>query len=310
MITPEQRQRRQKHLGSSDMPVIMGLYPYSTTPNDVYWSKVSPLPADDGEDYLTIGNYMEKVLIRFAADELGQEVLHEKEEDLYHVGANPLFAANLDGLLADRSAAVECKYCNAEYAQGYGDEGSDQVPDHVLIQCQHQMYCAGLDRVYVAVAMAGYSLSLRLFHVDRDPEIIQMIVDFGSEWWKEHVEAQVPPEEVTPMYVLKAKQRVPFRAVDLDASLIALVDQFYALKAQGKDVETQAEHLKARIIDALGDAEIGHLPDGRMLTYQQYSRSGFDKKRFEREHPQLATQYATRSFYRTLYVKTAKKKSA
>ncbi len=306
MITPEQRQRRQKHLGSSDLPIIMGLYPYATTPNDVYWSKVAPLPEDDGPDYLTVGNYMEKVLIQFAADELRQGVI----QDTYHVADNPLFAANLDGLLADRSAAVECKYCNAEFAQGYGDEGSDQVPDHVLIQCQHQMYCAGLNRVYVAVAMAGYSLSLRLFHVDRDPEIIQMIVDFGSKWWEDHVVAQVPPDEVTPMYVLNARKRVPLGAVDLEADLIELIDQFEALKAQGKDTESQAEQLKARIIDALGDAEIGHLPDGRMLTYQQYSRGGFDKKRFEREHPQLATQYATRSFYRTLYVKTAKKKSA
>ena len=184
-ITQAQRLERQQYLGSSDLPIILGISPYSKTANDIYWSKMAPVPEDKGPEYLSTGNYMEGVLIRYAADELGQEIITDPDR-LHFVAtegpAKGLFAANLDGLLADGSAAIECKYCNAEYAEGYGQEGSDEVPDHVLVQVQHQMYCAKLNVVWVAVAMAGYSLTMKLYRVQRDEELIRTIVNFGVKW--------------------------------------------------------------------------------------------------------------------------------
>ena len=312
-ITPAQRVQRQKHLGSSDMPVILGISPYSQTANDIYWSKVAPLAEDDGPEHLSIGNYMEEALIQFAADELGRDVLHEEEKDLYYVAqygpGKGLFAANLDGLMADRSAAVECKYCNAEFAQGYGDEGSDQVPDHVLVQCQHQMYCSGLDTVWVAVAKAGYCLTMNLYRVRRDEQLIETMVEYGVQWWRDHVEAEKPPEDTPPMYVLKAIGRAPDKSISLGPELLPVIEQYEKAKAAGKKSEDEAEKLKAQIIHALGDAEEGLLPNGRTITYHQYSRANFDNKRLERERPEIATQYAGRSTYRTLYVKAAKKRA-
>ncbi|HUV67030.1 MAG TPA: YqaJ viral recombinase family protein [Sedimentisphaerales bacterium] len=308
-ITATQRAQRQRFLGSSDLPVIMGVSPYSRTPADIYWSKVGPLEEESPTEAMQQGNYLEETLIRFAADQLGQEVLHEREEDLYHVAlwgpGKGLFAANLDGLTADRKTNVECKYCNAAYAEGYGDEGTDQIPDHVLVQVQHQLYCANLGDAWVAAALSGYSLNMRMYHVPRDDELIETISTFGAQWWRKHVEAKVPPEggEVPPIGVLKAISRRKGVTVELSDEVLEIVERRELMKAQLKELKELSDGIQRTLISALGDAEIGTLPDGRKITYYQYSRKGFDQKRLLLDHPELSAKYTGKSYYRTLYVK-------
>ena len=313
MITAEQRKQRQKHLGSSDLPVILGVSPYSRTPNDVYWDKVGPLLDDKPTAAMQMGNYLEDVLVQFVRDRLGQDIIITPEQLHFIAKEGPgagVFAANLDGLLPDRSAAVEAKYVNAYYANDYGEEGTDQVPDHVLVQVQHQMYCANLPATYVAVAVSGFSLELRLYRVKRDEELIRSIVECGMMWWNDHVVAQVPPEDTPPMNVLVNMARTPEKSVALDAATAELIDRYDELKAAGKEAETQMKQLQAKILAALGDAEVGLLEDGRSVSYRQASRRGFDAKSLERDHPDVAGNYVTTSHYRTLRIHKASRRSA
>lgn len=308
MITAEQRQQRRRFLGSSDSPVIMGLSPYKSTPTDIFWSKLADVP-DEATESMAVGNWLEGPMIQWAAAELGVEVT-TKPKDLFHVAEHgegaDLFAANHDALILGKPEGIEAKFANGEMAQAYGEPGSDQVAYHVLVQCQHQCYVSELDRVHVALAVPGYwGVERRLYCVPRDDELIRMIVDFGRQWWFDHIEKQTPPDGQTtpPLYVLKALERKAGVQIRLPDEAVNWANQRTALKENMKVLESQVEEIDARLIHALGEAEIGLLGDGRKVTYQQYESNRLDSKRLRQERPEVAQEYMSKSLYRTLYVK-------
>jgi len=248
---------------------------------------------------------LEGALLHWAGRELGCEISHS-ESDLFHVankgpGAE-ILAANLDGLLVGKPEAVECKYANADFAKGYGDEGSDEVPDHVVVQVQHQIYCAELERVWVAAALAGYSLTLRLYQVQRDEELIAMIAEKGRQWWIEHVVAQRPPEgaETPPIEVLKVIRREPDSMIDLVQDAQELAEEMTRIKAEGKDLDERWEGYYARMVELLGEAEAGRLPNGEVVSFKASTSRRLDGKLLRLEHPELAQRYTKVSTSHTL----------
>jgi len=173
-ITEHQRQARRSKLGSSDAPAIVGVSPWLTA-QQVYWSKKVDQP-DTGTASMATGNRMEKPLVEFAEDELGVKAIRNQ----YRVSKGSdggVLAANIDALIAGCPyEAIECKYVGQDSAGDWGQVGTDEVPEHVIVQVQHQMHCANLERVWVAAAVAGYSLDWRLYCVERHDVLIKAIV--------------------------------------------------------------------------------------------------------------------------------------
>lgn len=308
-ITEAQRQARRNYLGSSDTPTIMNLSPFKRTATDIFWSKVEDLPDEGGTASMSVGNWLEGPMIEWAAEELGVEVTTDPE-DLFHVaqsgpGAN-VFAANHDSLIKGESKSIEAKFANGEMAQAYGDPGTDQVADHVIVQIQHQMYVGDLEQVYVALAVPSYyGVDRRLYMVPRDDELIEQIVTFGCEWWTEHVLAKQPPQgnAVPPLYVLKVLQRSAGAQIRMDDAAAALADDDERLKEQIKTLKADREDVRAKLIHGLGEAEIGLLPDGRKVTFKAHESRQFDINRLRAEKPEVAAQYTNKKSSRTLYIR-------
>jgi len=308
-ITEAQRQARRHYLGSSDSPVIMNLSPYSRGATDIYWSKVADLPEGETTASMSTGNWLEGPMIQWAADELDVEVTTDPE-DLFQVAKDgdgaQLLAANHDSLIKGERASIEAKFANGDMAKAYGDPGTDQVADHVIVQVQHQMYCGDLEKVYVALAVPSYyGIDRRLYMVPRDDELIETIVSFGCRWWTEHVEAKLPPngDNVPPLYVLKALDRRGGAQIKLPDAAVAWANDDERLKEQMKALKAEREDVRAKIIHALGDVEIGLLSDGRRVTYQAYESSRFDAKRLKADEPAIAAKYTNKVRQRTLYVR-------
>jgi len=284
----------------------MNLSPFSKTANDIYWSKVAELPEDDTLDYMSVGNWLEGPILEWAAGELGVEITRDPK-DLFHVERREgILAANHDSLIIGKDESIEGKYANGEMAKAYGEPFTDQIPDHVIVQVQHQMFVSELSKVYVALATPSYyAVDRRLYIVQRDDELIEQIVEFGRQWWQEHVLAKQPPngEGVPPLYVLKTLERRQGAQIRLPEEAVAWANRRTELKEQIKSLTAEVVVEDTRLIHALTDAEIGLLPDGRKVTYHSYESNRFDTKRFKLEHPELAPDYTNKSSYRTLYVK-------
>jgi putative phage-type endonuclease len=311
-ITAEQREQRRHYLGSSDMPVIMNVSPYKQTPQDVYWSKVADKLPDEPTESMNIGNWLEGPLVKWAAETLELEVDTEPE-NLFQVAGEGdgagIFAANNDALVLERDAGIEAKFVNGELAKAFGEPYSDEVPDHVIVQVQHQMYCSGLQMVYVATAMPSFfGVERRIYTVPRDQQLIDTLVTFGMEWWVEHIEKKIPPDEsaAPPMYVLKAMDRVAGSTCELTGREQLLVDQLEQVKAEKKETDKEIERLKAGLIFALGDNENGKLPDGRIVTYKEVITNRFDAKAFRKVNPTTASKFTNTSSSRRLTIKKVK----
>lgn len=308
MITEEQRQLRRKHLGSSDTPIIMNLSPYSKTPEDIYWSKVAKLP-DESTAAMETGNWLEEPLLQWAAGELGVQI-DTAPANLTTIApegeGKDLFAANHDALIVGKDESVEAKFRNTEGAKAFGEPFTDQVPYDIIVQVQHQMYCSNFSKVYVALGTPSYySVDRKLYIVPRDDVIINEIIKFGRQWWYEHVEAKLPPngEGVPPLYVLKALSRRAEAQIRLPNEAIQWANERTQKKMEIKVLEGEVEKCSAKLIHALGDAEIGLVPDGRKVTYHSYERNFLDGKQLKIDEPQLAQKYMKKSNYRTLYIK-------
>ena len=283
-ITAEQREQRRHYLGSSDMPTIMNVSPYKQTAVDVYWSKVAEKLPDEETTAMSVGTWLEGPLIEWAAGELDVEVTTDPD-DLHKVATvgdgTGVFAANNDALVLGKDAGIEAKFASGDLAKGYGEAGSDEVPDHVIVQTQHQMYCSNLQVVYVALATPSYyGLDRRMYTVPREDALIEDLVTFGMEWWDKYVKTKTPPgpSATPPLYVLKALHREKGKVIELGEIGADIVEFFEQYKAEEKEAKSQKDKKKAELIFALGDAEIGKLPDGRRVTYELIKKVAYSVK--------------------------------
>lgn len=97
--------------------------------------------------------------------------------------ANEDFAATPDRVLVDKAtgevtALLEIK--TTRVSSEWGEEGTDEIPEHYKLQALWQMRCTGVDTVIFAVLHAG--LRFATYRVERDPwavrELLVAAIDF------------------------------------------------------------------------------------------------------------------------------------
>jgi hypothetical protein len=124
--------------------------------------------------------------------------------------------------------------------------------------------------------MHGFRRStFKLYKVQRDDAIIVELVRRGLEFWNNHVVPRVPPPDAPPakLETLKAIRRVPEKVIALpDDELFMTWD---IARAERLACEKKEERAEAELLQALGDAEAGTLPDGSMVTYMETVRRGY-----------------------------------
>jgi putative phage-type endonuclease len=192
MLTEKQLLERQKFIGSSDIGALFGLDPFRS-PADVFVSKVYELEKDEAyTPSKSIGNRYESVLLDYASDKLGREVI--RTDTRFICEKHPIFACNLDGYILTKEQTweiVEAK--TTGMADEWGDEGTDEVPDRVLLQVQHQLLCTGWQVAHVVVLLGKFGLAERMYRVERNEDLIQAIIDKGEDFWNNNVLAKIPP---------------------------------------------------------------------------------------------------------------------
>lgn len=286
MLTPEQRQLRKKYIGSSDAPAILGVDPYRSA-SDVYLEKTGQAEDFAGNDATDRGNLLEPVLLTWAARELG--ILLSRDVFVTS-GTDDLLCANLDawGIQDQQKIIVEAKSSN-DPAQ-WGDEGTDEVPEKVIVQTHHAMYVSGARIAYVPVILPGFrSFDFRMYKVDRNEDLAQAIAHAGREFMRQHVQLRVPPSDFRPsIEVLKRMRREPSKTVPITPEL---ADRLVLARAACKLAEEDKEEVERVILATLMDAEAGDPGDGRILTYLPSTRKAYTVKE---------------TTFRTLRVKPAK----
>lgn len=268
MITAEQRELRRKHIGSSDTAAIFGLDPWRNAA-DVYAEKVLGLDKPAGEA-AELGNVLEPVLLSRFERECGDKL----ERDAFRVHSGGILCANHDALIVGVKEGVEAKTSGVIYPtpnpEAWGEAGTDEVPERVLIQCQHQMLVSELTRVWVPALIGGRGYIV--YEVVRNEDLCGLILQRDTDFFVKHIAAKVPPSDQAPaLELIKRMSREPNKIVQVP---VHVVEEWRTAKEQVKQAEELKEQAEAMLRMYMQDAEAGDCQIGR-VTRQVRSRKAY-----------------------------------
>lgn len=268
-ITPQQREDRRAHLGGSDLPALV-LGPAHRL-YEVWASKV--FPTDDVTNAaMEYGNLFEGPVLTLAEKQLGPI----RRNCTVALAGTPI-ATNVDGIVDETGEPVEAKTSGLKgpvYGE-WGDDGTDQVPDAVMVQCHGHMLATGAEVCHVPALIGGRGFLM--FHVERCNDLCDIITTRAAKFWSEHVETATPPDAAwdalsgPSLDILKRIKRVPGK---LAKPRMDLVKRYETAKAWYSMAEKMRDATKAELIGSLGDTEGALLPDGRMIKYMAEKRKG------------------------------------
>ena len=272
-ITPGQRERRKSHLGSSDAAAIAGLDPWRNS-GDVFLEKTQDLPEVESSDAMEVGTLCEEAVLKFFCKETGKKLRRNQNR----VHANGILAANLDAIVEGLPEICEAKTAGIITPfdrDQWGEPMSDQVPERVILQTQHQLAVMGEDfRVaWVPVLLGG--IGFRLYRIDRNDQLIDQLVGMEVNFWREYVLKRTPPPDSIPSFeILKRIRRQPSKVVPVADEI---VQEWQAAKNLEKVAREGKEEAERALLAALGDAEGGSSSLGD-ITYLEQARKEFVMK--------------------------------
>lgn len=218
---------------------------------------------------VALGEPMEDVLRPFVAARLRRELRRDRREylhpDLPLIGHVDYRASRLDG--EGHRPVVDMKTSLGFGARHrFGEDGTDQVDDGVLIQMQGYLMLTGAETAYVAALVPGPEL--KIFTVPADLEIHALIADGIGQFWR-CVTSDTPPD---PRTESEARQRwarhIPGKVIEIDSGQYADVRSLALLKGQIKQLEDQERAIKDRLIPAIGDADALTYDGREILTFR------------------------------------------
>lgn len=272
-ITEKQREQRKNYLGSSDAPAIVGVDPWKTSA-DVYLSKVQNIQESNPGEAAAIGTLCEDAILKWFRKETGFKITRNQ----FRVHENGFMAAHLDAVIPGEHAIVEAKTAGIITPfdrDQWGEIGTDQIPEKYIVQCQHQMAVMGAEikLVWVPVLLGG--VGFRMYRVERNDDLIQSLQHLEEQFWKEHVQKNIPPPDSLPsLEIMKRLQRIPKKTVPIDDSI---VQEWLDAKATASAATKLKEESERKILAALEDAEAAECGFGT-LTYFEQRRSAYTVK--------------------------------
>ena len=295
---------RGTYLGSHDTSAIFGLNPFMR-PINVYMNKLGMSVnrnEDDTPEQLQWGTNLQPAILKEFAKR--QSCKLENEEQFIRHPELTWFGGTPDATIVGDKSGVDAK--NIRWNRGeWGEEGTDQVPEYVAMQCHHFMTLMGYERWYVAALFGG--CELKIYKVTRDDEIADMIIKADSEFWTEHIQKENPPElDDSGSWRKYVERKFPKDNGDVRLATvdeILLLDQYRRQSALLKRREARVEELKTRLCASLGESAGITCELGRVSYKTAKGRTTLDGKRLKEDMPDVYKQYEkTGAPYRILRI--------
>lgn len=197
-LSSDQMAMRRTAVTSSDVAALVGMHPYRA-PIDV-WAWLVHGHRTPGNRHTEWGNLLEPVIRDDYARRHGVRV---EVPGTVRAPDNERHAATPDGIAYQWGAdapreGLEIKVHGAYARSAYGKPGTDDVPDHELLQCVWGMRCTSLDRWRLVVSLGAPPVE---YVIERDRELEQDLCALVEDWWARYVETRrAPPPDGSDGY--------------------------------------------------------------------------------------------------------------
>lgn len=285
--TPEWLQIRRQGLGGSDAAAALGISAYKT-PYALWLEKRGEAPELEENAMMKWGKIHEAAVRQEYAEATGRTV--RLPDVVFAHPKHQFMLASIDGV-TDDGRLLEIK--TTRNPQGWGEEGSDEVPQHYLLQVQHYLCVMGLEVADVAVLIQGYDF--RRYEIPADLELQEMLIAGEQEFWRT-VQEGTPPAVTS---VAEAMQRYKLARpgdVQADAEMIKTYELLGDVRAKLKEGQALEDELKAKIMAYLGEHGGDALLSGTkpLVTWKERKGSErLDSKALKAAYPDIAAEFTT-----------------
>ena len=298
--TNESVKERTGYLGGSDAAAILGLSPWAT-PYDIYLDKIGEGTPLEESEAMSWGNLLEEPVAKEFSKRTGLKVarvnanLRHKEQ--------PFMGAHLDRRIVGERAILEVKTSGRR--DGWGEDGSDDIPQQYLCQVLHYMAVTGAEMAYVAALLCGQEL--RIYKIPRVEALISTIEQQEAHFWTKHVEARVAPDITNASDAAKAWRAVQGKEVVATESLIGDLWTLHLNKEHSGLLKKERDEIELRIKAAMEDADTLVDATGKpLVTWKESTSKRVDTKALKANFPEMAEQCTTETVSRRFLVKKQK----
>jgi predicted phage-related endonuclease len=203
----------------------------------------------------------------------------------------PWIASHFDYAVSKKHL-VECKNFHHMRRKEFGEEGSDDVPMDVLVQCLHEGLVYKAEVVDVAVLFGGQNFEV--FTVPVTQDAIDLLVDKLSGFWKYVTEREAPPpqtqDEVKRLFA-KDNGKEVIASPEVERACTWLKN----IKENMKELKDKKDSLEVEIKSLIADGSTLKSQSGQILATWKSSKDSlkFDKARFMAENPETAARYTS-----------------
>lgn len=252
---------RKLDVTSTESAALFGMSPY-VTHYDLWHRKHSGIvPEFKTNERMVWGNRLEAAIAYGIADEQGWKI--EPLKSYYRI-PDLRIGSSFDFVITNLpDGPVHLEIKNVDYLafrDGWieHDDGSIEAPEHIEMQVQHQMAVSGFKRSFIGAFIAGNRGVV--IERQRDEDVIAAIKAKVADFWSS-VDGNVEPEPIMPgdaEAVIRLNQYAqPGKILDAgdDANIASLIAEYKAAAATEKNASEDKEVAKARLFEAIGDAE-------------------------------------------------------
>lgn len=293
---------RKLGITGTDLGGLTGISKYST-PIKVYLDKTGELEPIEDNEAMYWGRVMEDVIAKeFQAR---NTVKINKVNAILKHPEYEWALGNIDRLItndAGEKGILEIKTVS-EYIKTSWD--GEEVPPQYMVQIQWYMYVTGATYGYFAALIGGNKYVQK--YVERDEELINMLVDIAKDFWENNVIKRIAPlvdgsEASTDLLNSLYPQSEAGTEIHLPDEAIELIEKRIELKAKSKELDVEISECENKLKDYLKDNEIGVISDFK-VTWKSQSRTSIDSKKLKAEQPELFKKYSKTSSYRKFDIK-------
>ncbi len=260
---------RAQGIGASEIAAVLGESPWQS-PVELYAEKIGSYSRDlsDSEPVFW-GLRLEASIIEAYAERTRRHT--RKAGLLLRSIEHPWALCTLDGeTWTDGAEPWPFEVKNVSSFKG--DEWVDGPPEHYRLQVMQQMLVTGAQKATIAALLGGQRMVWCDVH--RDDITIRRIIHHGSRFW-ERVQRRDMPNPDGSEGTRKALQALypdGKGTVALPATALDAADELELVREKLRDLEARKGTIENTVRAALGDAEMGILPDGRHFSWKLQHR--------------------------------------
>lgn len=299
--------QRRLGIGGSDIGVIMEANKYKSE-LQLYLEKIGEAEPFTGNRFTKWGQLLEPVILEsyrqlqeIPEDEFIVNAPGENRDELFIKLKSYPFLCHLDGIvypLDIKKYILEAKTASTYRSDDFGQEGSDDIPEEYLFQCQWNMALAGVAQCHIPILLGGNDE--RVYVAYRNNDLIKILQERASDWWDKHIIDAVEPEvgsSKSDLDLLRKKYLIDsgeIMIVQREDPIFPSIENFYAARKAIAQIQPKYDKAKNQLIQHMKSVSILEYPGGR-FTYKK-DRDGKPKGNWEAIAQKMAERIANLTY--------------